>query len=351
MLLASIGAPVIAAPHAGSDANLADARPQMSASAAIAVDLTTGLELYAVNADTPLQPASTIKIVTALVASSLLDRDAQIVIEEGDLVDPTVFSNMGLLAGDVVTVRDLLAGLLINSAGDAAMALARTGGRTLDPNAVDPVARFVDEMNAYADSIGMGQTDIANPTGADDPERQRATARDLVRATEQLLLDWLLAGFVRTPYVMVSVGGPNARDIELFTTNALLEQADVFGVKTGTEELAGQCLITGFWRGDNQIITVVLGSSDRYADTVAVMQDVDSRFRWVALGQGTRSAGATDALAADGLTFQMRRTIVMRPEDAEVLTWELRPDPAPTYRYGVVAFSVDGREVASIPVY
>jgi len=334
-----------------SDTRTGQVRPQLAASAAFAVDLTTGIELYSANADLPLQPASTIKIVTALVAVGILGRDEQITIEETDLVDPTVFSNMGLLPGDVVSVRDLLAGLLIQSGGDAALALARVAGRTLDPNAVDPVARFVVEMNAYADTIGMTQTDIANPIGADDSERQRTTARDLVRATERLLQDWLLAGFVRTPSITVSVGGPNARDVELVTTNALLERDDVFGVKTGSEIVAGQCLITGFWRGDNQIIAVVLGSADRYADTQAMMEDVDARIRWVALGLGTRSAGATEALLAEGLTFKIRRTVMMRPDDAEVLTWEVKPDPLPSYRHGVVVFSIAGRVIASLPVY
>lgn len=351
MIFAMIALPAIAAPVREQPTWPDASRPQISASAAFAVDLTTGIELYAVNADLPLQPASTIKIVTALVAVQLLTLGDQVVIEASDIVDPTVFSNMTLLPGDVITVHDLLAGLLIQSAGDAGMALARAAGRGLDPNTVDPVALFVEEMNFYADSIGMDQTRIANPIGADDPERQHTTARDLVRATERLLQNWLLAGFVRTPSTAVSVGGPNARQIELFTTNALLERDDVFGIKTGSEDLAGQCLITGFWRGDNQIITVVLGSADRYADTQAVIEDVDNRLRWVALGQGTRSAGATEALAAEGLAFKTRRTVLMRPEDADALTWELLPDSQPTYRRGEVEFTVNGRVVARLPVY
>jgi D-alanyl-D-alanine carboxypeptidase (penicillin-binding protein 5/6) len=325
-------------------------RAQFAGSAAIAVDLTTGIELFAVNPDDPLQPASTIKIVTALVAVDLLERDTQIVVEDRDLVDPTVFSNMGLMAGDTLTVHDLLAGLLIQSAGDAALALARGGGLVLDPNSVDPVGLFVQEMNTYAASIGMTGTSIANPIGADDAVNQRSTARDLVRATQRLMDDWLLSRFVATDYLIVNTGGPNARQIELNTSNGLLERSDVFGVKTGTEDLAGQCLITGFWRGDNQIIVVVLGSADRYADTLAVMEAVDNEFRWVALGQGTRSAGASDALAAQGLTFITRRTVIMRAADADSITWEFIDEPT-SYRRGEVVFTIGERQIARLPVY
>lgn len=350
-VFAVIATPASAFPDGTSEPQSQTVRPQMSAAAAFAVDLTTGIELYSANADMPLQPASTIKVVTALVAVRVLERDRQITVEEGDIVDPTVFSNMGLLPGDVVTVHDLLAGLLIQSAGDAGLALARVAGRALDPNTADPIARFVAEMNAYADGIGMSQTDIANPIGADDPVVQRTTARDLVRATERLLQDWLLAGFVRTASQMVFIDGLNAREIELVTTNLLLERGDVFGIKTGSEDLAGECLVTGFWRGDNQIITVVMGSADRYADTQLMMEEIDSRIRWVALGQGARSAGATDALAEQGLSFRIRRTVMMRPDDADALTWELRADAQPGYRHGIVVFSVAGREIASLPVY
>ena len=81
--------------------------PLSGASAAIAVDLTSGLEIYAHNPDQPLPPASTLKIVTALVAEQVLDPADPVTILAEDLVSED-FSRMGLEAGDVVTVQDLL---------------------------------------------------------------------------------------------------------------------------------------------------------------------------------------------------------------------------------------------------
>ena len=324
----------------------------LTAAGAIAVDLTTGIELYANNADVSLPPASTAKVVTALVAREVLATDAQLTVQAGDLLDPTVYSAAGLLEGDILSVRDLLYGLLLPSGGDAALVLARAGGLVLDPATADPVARFVAEMNAFAQAHGMTQSHFSNPVGMDDPGNNYASARDLVRATAALLADQLLSAIVGTPATTISADGPNARSWDIFSSNELIGRDDVFGIKTGTEEAAGQCLITGFWRGDNRIITVVLGSSDRYADTLQLMGTIDASYRWAAVGIYATSAGATAALAAEGLRFMIRRTVLMTTAQLDELTWKLEDESDPATPWlGIVEFSTGGRVVARLPVY
>lgn len=328
-----------------------DAKPDVVAAAAVAVDLTSGVELYAYNADQPLPPASTMKVVTALVAASVLSLDQRTVVAESEVLDGESYSVMGLLPGDELTVRDLLYGLLIPSGGDAALVLARMAGQALGETA-DPTRRFVDEMNAWSQAHGMTGSHFVNPTG-DDADGQFVTARDLVRATALLLDDWFLAGIVATPEATVTVGGPNARELRLVNTNQLLSSPDVFGVKTGTDAQAGQCLIAGHWRGDNRIITVVLGSEDRYVATQAVLDAVDSQYRWLALGIGAISLGASDALAAEGLTFRVRRTVLMTQEQAASVVWDLVLEASPGLggRRGYVRFLLGEREFARLPVY
>ena len=194
------------------------APPEVSAAAVLVVDRTTGIEIFASNADAPLPPASTMKIVTALVAQSILGLDEEITIQENDILDPTVFSNMQLQAGDVVNVRTLLHGVLIPSGADAAMALARVAGDRLEPGTADPVGRFVAEMNHWAAANGMSNSHFANPVGTDDPQHF-TSARDLVRATDILLDDWLLARIVALDAYVADIGGPNARQVELFSSN------------------------------------------------------------------------------------------------------------------------------------
>jgi D-alanyl-D-alanine carboxypeptidase (penicillin-binding protein 5/6) len=327
--------------------------PALTATSAFVVDLTTGVELYEQNVDTPVPPASTMKIVTALLARQMLTLDDQVTVEDGDLIDATIYSTMGLEAGDVISVGDLLRGLLIPSGGDAGNALARAAGVKLGASDDKAVGRFVDELNTYAARIGMRGSHFTNPIGEDDPN-ELSTARDLVRATQQLLDDQFLTQIVGTSSAVVHVGGPNARDLELHTSNELLgARGDVFGVKTGTEDTAGQCLILGYWRGDNRVIGVVLGSQDRYADMQALMDAIDAAYSWVALGIGAQSLGATDALAAQGLTFAVRRTIFMTRQQADGLAYQIdlsatSGDPA---QRGVVIFKLGERVIGRLPVY
>lgn len=325
---------------------------ETTALAAFAVDLTSGVELLNYNGDQQLPPASTMKIITALVVRSILDLDARTVVAPNEVLNAEEYSVMGLLPGDELAVRDLLYGLLIPSGGDAALVLARMGGQALDPQAADPVARFVAEMNTWALAHGLTNSHFVNPTG-DDADGQVVTARDLVRGTQLLLADWFLAGIVRTPSANIQVFGVNQRVLELANTNQMLADPNVFGVKTGTDERALQCLVAGVWRGDNRIITVVLGSQDRYADTQAMLDTIDAQYRWLALGIGATSLGASDAIAAAGLTFRVRRTVLMSQEQAASAVWELVTEtPAGVGgRAGYVQFTVGDREIALLPVY
>ncbi len=331
---------------------VAQTAPELTARVALAVDLTSGLELFNLAGDTSVAPASTVKIVTALVAREVLSLDEEVVIQEPDLILGDDYSKMGLEVGDVVTVRALLYGTLLSSGGDAALALARAAGLRLDPSTGDPVLRFVDEMNAYADQHGLTGSNFSNPVGV-DADDSYMTARDLVRATVQVLADWELAAIVATPETLVTVGGPNARELYLSSTNELVLSGESFGVKTGTTESAGQCLVNVTWRGDHQIVTVIMGSVDRYADTQALFDAVGQRYTFVSLGAGSPSLGATDELAALGLSFPIGRTILMTPAQAESLTYELqlREDRSPQGKSGIVIFRAAEREVLRLPVY
>jgi D-alanyl-D-alanine carboxypeptidase (penicillin-binding protein 5/6) len=179
------------------------------------------------------------------------------------------------------------------------------------------------------------------------------TARDLVRAAQAVLDNWLLARIAATPWLSLAVAGPSARDIVLENTNQMVLYDGAVGVKTGTTGLAGECLVAAYYRGDNLIVTVVLGSQDRYADTHALIDALDGTLRWAALGAGARSAGARDELAAQGLVMPIRRTILMTPEQADALRYDLQLADAPDAngRQGTVTFRVGEREVARLPVY
>ena len=120
-------------------------RRHLSADAAFVMDATTGTELFALNPDKPLPPASLTKIVAAIVILESANLDDVVEIEEADLVDENQ-SQVGLVKGDRLAVRDLFTGMLVPSGNDATLALARFVGESrlgADVSAADAVAAFV----------------------------------------------------------------------------------------------------------------------------------------------------------------------------------------------------------------
>lgn len=240
--------------------------PDLTARSAYLMSKRTGAALYEKSPDEPLPMASTAKIITALTVLRYARPEEVVTIAPEDVVDPVLESSMGLQAGDMVTVRDLLIGLLLPSGNDAARALARFVGPRLpgDP-AANPVKRFVSAMNEVAAGLGMAGSHFVHPAG-DDGDGQVATARGLALAAKALLAQPALLPIVAMPHAAVHIGGPNTRVLTLDNTNELLSREGVYGVKTGTTPAAKQCLVFAFRNHGDDVVGVILGSDDRYAD-------------------------------------------------------------------------------------
>lgn len=225
----------------------------------------TGDVLFQRDADAPRAPASTAKIITALTVLNDVRPEEVVTIDPSDVVDPVEESNMGLQAGDTVTVHDLLVGLFLPSGNDAANALARFAGERLASSGGSSVERFVAQMNATATTLGMSESHFVNPSG-DDAEGQVVSAHDLAIAARALLADPELRPIVAIPSADVRVGGPHARVIALTNTNELVLTSGIYGVKTGTTTDAGECLIVAYRSPSENVVAVILDSQDRYAD-------------------------------------------------------------------------------------
>jgi D-alanyl-D-alanine carboxypeptidase (penicillin-binding protein 5/6) len=267
--------------------------PTVSARSIYVVDFTSGTELLALNPDEPLPPASLTKIVSALVVLDKANLDDIITIEESDLVSPEE-SQVGLQAGDELSGRDLLRGMLIPSGNDATRAMARTIGRhVVDEGASneDAIAAFVDMMNVKAREVGALASHFVTPTGMDAPGHVMS-ARDVATVTAVAMKNPLFAEIVAMPTaVLASKLRPEGYTVS--TTNTLLLEGVATGVKTGTTPEAGGCLVTSYNVGPNQVLAVVLGSdvaedaegvqdsSARYDDTRLLMATIDEDFVWV----------------------------------------------------------------------
>jgi D-alanyl-D-alanine carboxypeptidase (penicillin-binding protein 5/6) len=243
---------------------------ELSAWAYYAFDLESGDRLLQASANREVPIASLVKIATALVVIRNADLDDEVTIEASDLVDPEVDSNMLLVEGDTLTVDQLLQGMLIPSGSDAANALARHVGLSLGASDGDAIDAFVDEMNALASELGLEHTHFTNPTGADE-DGNYSSAHDIAILAGELMRDDTLSAIVgQADYSFVSTGfGQTYSGV---TTNQLLGTDGVIGVKTGSTESAGGCVV--FARegagGEMQIIAL-LGSDLAYDANIIVL--------------------------------------------------------------------------------
>jgi D-alanyl-D-alanine carboxypeptidase (penicillin-binding protein 5/6) len=223
-----------------------------------------------------MQVGSVVKVATAIVALQYVDLDDEVLIDSTDLVDPAVYSNMGLIAGDTLTVEQLLMGLLVPSGGDAAEALARHAGSVVS-GSIDPAtarAAFVDAMNAWATRIGLQNTRFANASGADDAS-SFSSARDVSIMAAELIESPVLAGMVgMASYEFTSPGGNLYTG---FNTNQMLGEGGVIGVKTGSTGNAGGCVVLARAEAGGRItILTILGSDLAYNELVQIVSDA----RW-----------------------------------------------------------------------
>jgi D-alanyl-D-alanine carboxypeptidase (penicillin-binding protein 5/6) len=242
--------------------------PILSAQGAIAIDMDSGVPLYEKNPDAPLLPASTTKIVTALVALDLYDPDTVLTVGTKSVV---VGQKMGLFVGEKMRMEDLLYGLLVYSANDAAEALAENHPQGYD--------EFIEDMNKKARDLHMTNSHFENPVGLDG-NAHRSTARDLVRASEIAMRNPIFSKIVGTKEIVIT-DASGKYSYDLVNLNKLLGVVPgVIGVKTGWTESARENLVTYVTRDGHEILITLLGSQDRFGETKELIDWVFASYDW-----------------------------------------------------------------------
>lgn len=245
--------------------------PEISAKSVLVVERRKGRVLYEKNSDEKLAPASTVKLLTALVVADIYENSS-----EELSVSKTCTDIEGTKAGfpekSAFTVGNLLNSMLIGSLGDAACVLATTKVSN---------AEFVALMNKKAVSIGMNSTKVSNPIGLDDEnESNYSTASDLYKLAAYATNFSSIKDDVMTPmFILNSIKGKYSGII--YNTNKFLwEVPHTVGIKTGTTQGAGEVLIYEYNDGEKDIIIVVMGSRDRFADTKNILDWVLASYTW-----------------------------------------------------------------------
>ena len=260
------------------------APPQVSAASALLLDCASGRVLYEKNADSPSLIASTTKMMTALLVLEQCNPASRVQIPaEAAGVEG---SSMYLKAGEVVTVQDLLYGLMLQSGNDAAVALAIY--------CAGDVGAFVAQMNEKARALGLHSTTFANPNGLDD-DNNRSTARDLAALAAACLQN---EDFVR----LVSTKNAAAAGRSLTNHNKLLWRYEgCIGVKTGYTKAAGRILVSAARRDGRTLVAVTLGAPDDWNDHTKMLDHGFGAFRQCTLVTKGAVLGSVRVLGQDGV--------------------------------------------------
>jgi len=320
----------------------------LSVSAEGAVLMAGGKVVWEKNADEKLPMASTTKIMTALVAIEHSD------IAKNVTVSPKACgvegSSIYLSEGEVLTMEDLLYALMLESANDAAAAIAFEVGGTIE--------HFADMMNETAEKLGLTNTHFMNPHGLDDPEHY-TTARDLAKLTDYALKNETLSRIVSTYKKTIPLHGEEGVRLLLNHNRLLKQYDDVIGVKTGFTKRSGRCLVSAAERDGLTVVAVTLNAPDDWRDHRAMQEYAFSRYVNRTLAEeGQFSIEIACPTAPDGKLILTNRDSLSfcLPADSEVTHFF----EAPHFTFppvnegdmlGRIIFSANGEEIADIPLY
>ena len=250
---------ILAFCHFGITASAIDVL-SVSAKSAVVICTDTREVLFEKSAKQKMPMASTTKIMTALILaeqpdlSKTVEVTKQMVTVEG--------SSMGLLAGDIVSYRDLLYGMLLASGNDAANVTAYVLGGGIEG--------FAKMMNKKAREIGLENTNFVTPSGLDD-ENHYTTAYDLALLTSVALKNTAFRTACGSKQAVLYYGNPPYKRT-LTNHNKLLGNFDgAIGVKTGFTKKSGRCLVTAAERDGKGVIAVTLNAPDDWSDHKALL--------------------------------------------------------------------------------
>ena len=313
----------------------------LSAENAILLDAQTGRVLYEKQADKQSLIASTTKIMTALVVceqTNVLDRvriPQEAVGIEG--------SSMYLKTGEVMTVQDLLYGLMLRSGNDAAVALAIYCGGTVEG--------FAELMNDKAHRLGMHNTHFVNPNGLDAPGHY-STARDMAKLAAYAMENPIFAKTVSTKTV-------KAADRTLTNHNKLLWSLNgAEGVKTGYTKAAGRILVSSCKRDGRRLIAVTMNDRNDWQDHKKLMEGGFADFSVRQLITAGECLGTAQVMSGEKKTVQL-----LAAEDfSYALTQREQPElvlPKPDFVYAPVVYGQEagfayvclkGKAIGKIPL-
>ena len=228
------------------------------ATSAVAVDVGSGRVLFSKEADRKIYPASTTKVMTAILALENLDLDQVVTVSKNVMVGE---SSIYLQEGESITVRDLMYGLLLKSGNDAGVALAEAVAGSVDA--------FADMMNARAEELGCTNTHFTTPHGLPDPNHY-TTAEDYYKVFLEAIQNETFLEIIQTPEYTIHATKPDGtvRNYSFDNGNRMLPGTEdefsyeyMVGGKTGFTNAAQSAFVSLSEKDGLQVATVVFGST------------------------------------------------------------------------------------------
>lgn len=252
--------------------------PQVTCTAWTIMDRNSGQSIASNKSEAPMHIASTTKIMTAYLVLKLAAEHPEVLDERltfSKRADDTVGSTAGVRAGESLTVGELMYGLMLPSGNDASVALAEHFGRKFEKSEAklddkQSFDRFIEQMNITARELNMLQTNYVNPHGLTD-QAHLSSASDLARLAKAALDLPRFRDYVtcRQHGCEVTGIGGYKRNLKWENTNRLLSIDGYTGLKTGTTDAAGACLVSCSQRDGRELIVVLLNAANsdaRYVD-------------------------------------------------------------------------------------
>ena len=271
--------------------------PKVTSEAVILMDKNTEKILYEKNATEKMYPASTTKILTAILTIENVDLNENVTISENAVTSiPEGYVTADLQVGEILTVEQLLEILLLHSANDAAVALAEHVGGTVDS--------FVSMMNTKINELGLSNTHFTNPYGRQDPNHY-STAYDMAIIMKYCMdneefrkIDGLAS---------CAIPATNLHEPRMYSSsNRMIDPSDenyypyITAGKTGFTTQAGECFISCSYKDDIELIAVVLGG-EGINDPQARFSDTKSLYEY-----GYSNYSLKNIVDADDIVYQMQ---------------------------------------------
>ena len=298
--------------------------PQVHGEGAYLIDVKSGQTLFMKNPDKPLAPASTTKIMTGLLAIERGNLNDTLTASTSMLNNKLVYgTQIYLVPGEKILLKDLLYALLLNSANDAAVAIAEYIGSDL-PN-------FVDMMNQRALEIGAKETHFQNPSGLTESGHV-TTAHDLALIARVAYQNPLFAQYVRTKSQAISRSKTDLPVLMVNENKLLWRDSTVDGIKTGYTAAAQNCLVASVTKDGRQFIGVILKSPGReiYTDMLDMFEYGFTQYKQTIL-KPTGAAVSSVKVNNEPVNLILDRPIYMTTKLNEPSpTLELRVIPAYT---------------------